>query len=297
MPGYPFPGDPDRYPTKDEAADYLAGYAEHLGVDVRTLARVQAVEQDRDGFVVQLQDESLSADGVIAASGTFGSPHTPRLPGDESFTGRSLHVADYRSPQAHAGERVIVVGGGNSAVQVAHELAAVASVTLATLEPVVFLPQRSSERDLHHWLETTGFDHLPAAWLQQLVNRPLVLDTGDYARALDSGVIGQRRMFSAFDGDAVVWPDGATERADTVIFATGYRPSLNYLRPLGALTETGQPRHVAGISTTHLGLVYLGLEFQRSFSSNTLRGVSRDADYVVRVLASYLNGGHRAIGL
>ena len=54
---------------------------------------------------------------------------------------------------------------------------------------------------------------------------------------------------------------------------------------------------MAGISTTHLGLVYLGLEFQRSFASNTVRGVSRDAAYVLPILASYLNGAHTAIGL
>ncbi len=298
MPGYPFPGDPERYPTKHEVADYLAGYAEHLGVDLRTNTRVEAVEPRGKGFLVHTQDETLAADGVVAASGTFGNPHLPRLPGQESFAGRCLHVADYRSPKEYAGERVVVVGGGNSAVQVAYELAELAAVTtLATLEPVSFVPQRTDGRDLHHWLETTGFDDLPGPWLRQLVDRPLVLDTGDYAHAVESGVIEQRRMFSAFDGDAVVWPDGTKERVDAVIFATGYRPNLEYLRPLGALTEAGLPQHANGISTTHLGLVYLGLEFQRSFSSNTVRGVSRDADYVVSILASYLNGAHRAIGL
>lgn len=298
MPGYPFPGDPERYPTKHEVADYLADYAEHLDVDLRTNTRVEAVEQRGQGFVVHAQNETLAADGVVAASGTFGRPHVPRLAGQEAFTGRCLHVADYRSPKEYAGERVVVVGGGNSAVQVAYELADHAAVTtLATLEPVSFVAQRTGGRDLHHWLETTGFDDLPAAWLRQLVSQPLVLDTGDYAQALESGAIEPRRMFSAFDGDAVVWPDGTKSRVDAVIFATGYRTNLDYLRPLGALTDTGQPQHEAGVSTTHLGLVYLGLEFQRSFSSNTVRGVSRDADYVVPILASYLNGAHRAVGL
>ncbi len=297
MPGYPFPGDAERYPTRDEVAAYLEDYAQHLGVDIRTDHRVTAVERDENGFVIHTPAESFTAAGVVAASGSFARPHRPSLPGQDGFSGRTLHVADYRSPKEYAGDRVIVVGGGNSAVQVAYELADHAAVTLATLEPISFLPQRTAGRDLHHWLETTGFDHLPAAWLQQLVDRPLVLDTGDYAHALESGAVQQRRMFTAFEKDAVVWSDGTMERVDAVIFATGYRPSLDYLRPLGALTETGMPQHVAGISTTHLGLVYLGLEFQRSFSSNTVRGVSRDADYVVSVLASFLQGAHTAIGL
>ena len=297
MPDFPFPGDPERYPTRDEVADYLEEYAQHLGVDIRTGRHVTGVEQDANEFVVHTQDESFKAAGVIAASGSFANPHRPTLLGQGEFAGRTLHVADYRSPKDHAGERVIVVGGGNSAVQVAYELADQAAVTLATLEPISFLPQRTGGRDLHHWLDTTGFDNLPAAWLAQLVESPLVVDTGDYADALESGALDCRRMFTAFENDAVVWPDGTREHVDAVIFATGYRPNLDYLRPLGALTAAGEPQHVGGISTTHLGLVYLGLEFQRSFSSNTVRGVSRDADYAVSVLASFLRGAHTAVGL
>jgi putative flavoprotein involved in K+ transport len=87
-------------------------------------------------------------------------------------------------------------------------------------------------------------------------------------------------MFTAFDRDRVVWPDGTRENVDTVVFATGYRPHLDNLRPLGAL-DGSLPRQAGGISVTHPGLVYVGLEFQRSFSSNTLRGVHRDAEHVI----------------
>ena len=84
-------------------------------------------------------------------------------------------------------------------------------------------------------------------------------------------------MFIALDGDAVVWREGEREPVDAVILATGYRPSLGYLRELGALDGAGLPVHTGGISTTHVGLVFVGLEFQRSYASNTLRGVSEDA--------------------
>jgi putative flavoprotein involved in K+ transport len=70
--------------------------------------------------------------------------------------------------------------------------------------------------------------------------------------------------------------------------ATGYRPSLGYLRELGALDADEAPIHVGGISSTHVGLVYLGLEFQRSFASNTLRGVSEDARAVIAPLAAWI---------
>ena len=104
-------------------------------------------------------------------------------------------------------------------------------------------------------------------------------------------------MFTALDGDGVIWADGEHEPVDVVLFATGYRPNLDYLRPLGALDDDGSPRHAGGISTTHLGLAYVGLEFQRSFSSNTLRGVHRDAQHVVGALAAHLRGAVAAVGL
>lgn len=105
--------------------------------------------------------------------------------------------------------------------------------------------------------------------------------------------MGRRPMFTALDGDHVRWADGSAERVDAVLLATGYVPSLPYLAGLGALGANGMPLHTGGLSSTHPGLGYLGLEFQRSFASNTLRGVSRDADHVV----AYAGGAPAAIGL
>ncbi|WP_405144377.1 NAD(P)/FAD-dependent oxidoreductase [Sphaerisporangium sp. NBC_01403] len=297
LPGMPFPGDPDHYPHRDEAVDYLQRYADDLQVEIRTRTRVTSVEvDDAGGFIVHTANgDQLPTAGVVAASGSFANPYVPVLPGQEGFTGHLLHVADYRTPKQYAGQRVVVVGAGNSAVQVGYELAEVATVTLATHQPVQFLPQRIGGQDIHHWLTTTGFDDLPPEWLAQIADGTLVMDTGRYQGALESGLINRRPMFTAFDGDRVIWSDGTSESVDAVIFATGYRPQLDYLEPLGAL-DAGLPKHVGGISVTTPGLVYVGLEFQRSFSSNTLRGVSRDATYVTAPLAAHVRKAFAAFG-
>ena len=289
LPGLPFGGDPDRYPHRDEVVAYLLRYAERLDADVRTGTRVQEVSMSDGAFSLTLETgDRMTARGVVAASGTFGRPHRPALPGLDDFTGTVLHTAEYRRPEPLAGQRVVVVGAGNSAVQIAAELAAHARVTLAARHPVRFARQRPLGRDLHWWLQRTGLDTLPVGRFLRTPPTQLVIDDGRYRAAVAAGAPDLRPVFSAIDGTKATWTDGATEEIDTIVLATGYRPDLGYLRPLGALDADGHPRHREGLSTTHPGLAYVGLEWQRSLSSNTLRGVGRDAARVVRRLIAHL---------
>jgi putative flavoprotein involved in K+ transport len=285
FPGAPFPGEQDRYPTRDEVVSYLDKLAAGLDAEVHLNTRAAAVETAGRGFVVRTAGgDEFQAAGVICASGSFSRPYVPQIPGD--FTGQILHVAQYRDPQQYAGQRVVVVGAGNSATQVGYELAELAEVTLAVRRPVQFVPQIRGGRDMHYWLHALRLDLLPPSILSRLIRGTPVFDAGIYGAALKSGLLDQRPMFARYDGDQVVWADGSREQVDTVVLATGYRPNLPYLKGLGALDDTGMPRHKRGLSLTHPGLAYLGLEFQRSFSSNTLRGVSRDAQYVARALVT-----------
>ncbi|WP_245623264.1 NAD(P)-binding domain-containing protein [Spirillospora albida] len=222
-------------------------------------------------------------------------PHRPSLPGLDEFGGTVLHSADYRRPEGFAGMRVVIVGGGNSAVQIAIELAAVAGarVTPATRYPLRFMPQRILGRDAHLWLQRTGLD--TASWARPLLaggKGTPVMDTGTYRGRIAAGNPDRRPMFTRLDGDRVAWPDGTGERVDVVLLATGYRPGVDYLAALGALDAEGRPAHRGGVSTTHPGLGYVGLEWQRSFASATLRGVGADARHVL----AHLLEGDRASG-
>jgi putative flavoprotein involved in K+ transport len=298
MPGMAFPGDPDRYPVRDEVADYLDSYAAALGAEIRIHTRVVTVGQDgRDFVVVTADGRQLRAAGIVAASGSFSRPYRPAFPGQDSFTGELTHVADYRNPAPYAGKRVVVVGAGDSAAQVANELAPLARVTVAARHLLRFIPQRIGGKDVHHWLGETGFDALPAAWLDKITGGSVITDSVGFQQTLAEGLLDIRPMFTGLEGDHVVWDHGERERADAVILATGYRPSLGYLAGLGALDPGDAPLHAGGISTTHLGLVYLGLEYQRSFASNTLRGVSADASAVIAPLVAWLRDAPHTIGL
>jgi putative flavoprotein involved in K+ transport len=186
------------------------------------------------------------------------------------------------------GKRVIVVGAGNSAVQIAVELAKVARVTLATRQPVRFVPQRLLGCDIVCWLQWTGLDYLP--WLKD--QGVPVLDAGEYRKALTEKKPDQRPMFHAFTETGVLWSEGEQEAVDAVIFATGYRPHFPHLAGLGALQGNGQPLHRKGVSSAVPGLYFVGLSGQRSFRSATLRGVGPDAAYVVRALRRHLAEAH-----
>ena len=262
MPGMPFPGPPDHYPGRDEVTDYLGRYAARLDVEIQTNTRVQTIRQDGRAFLVLTEDgRELPASGIVASSGSFSNPYRPSFPGDDTFTGELSHVADYRNATPYAGKRVIVVGAGDSAAQVANELAPLATVTIATRHPLRFIPQRLGGRDVHYWLRETGFDTLPAIWLSKITGGSVVTDSVGFEQTLAECRVDRRPMFTALDGERVVWSDGQREPVDAIILATGYRPSLSYLRELGALDEHAAPRHVGGISSTHVGLVYVGLEF------------------------------------
>ncbi|MCZ7423125.1 NAD(P)/FAD-dependent oxidoreductase [Verrucosispora sp. WMMA2121] len=288
LPGMPFDGDPDRYPRRDDVVAYLRRYADSLDIETRTRTRAVAVHtRPGGGYLVRTDTgDELAGRGVVAATGSFGNPYMPTLPGQDEYGGDLRHVAHYHRADAYTGKRIVIVGAGNSAVQVAYELTVHARVTLATREPVRFLPQRIRGRDLHHWLRFTGADRLPRAVVTRLIHHATVLDTGRYRDAVISGELARQDMFTRFTPDGVVWSDGRHEAVDAVIFATGYRPDLAYLAPLATLNR-GVPQQVGGVSTTHPGLVYLGLEFQRSFASNTLRGVGRDAVHVMAALAAH----------
>lgn len=287
LPGLTFPGNPDRYPRRDEVVDYLRRYVKTLDADLHVNTRVLAIDHDGRTFTARTDTgATFTAPRMIAATGGFGSPHRPELPGPGTNTGTVQHVSDYRRPEDYAGQSVIVVGAGNSAVQIAAELADVAEeVAPASRSPVKFVPQRPWGKDMHFWFTVTGLGAAPIGHLLTSPPTVPVFDTGRYRAALAAGTPGVRAMFTALDGNQAIWPDGTRTRVDTVLLATGYTPHLPYLAGIGALTDTGRPRHRKGVSTTHPGLGYLGLEWQRSLSSASLRGVGRDARHLVTRLS------------
>ena len=281
LPGLPFSGDPDRYPHKLEVVAYLKQYQKQFNLPVYFNSPVSTVTRLGEEFAVETNGVEYHTKAVIAATGGFRNPYYPQITDAPLFTGNVMHSFAYKNSRQFHNKRVIVVGAGNSAIQIADELANTAVVTLATREPIQFQKQRLLGKDIHFWLKWTGLDIYPKRTPPQ---RGLVIDSASFQEALQIGKFDEKQMFVAFYEDGVVWADGNKEAVDAVIFATGYRPNVDYLASLEVLDRNGRIRHHKGISTTTPGLYFVGIPFQQNLASATLRGAGMDAKYVVNRL-------------
>jgi cation diffusion facilitator CzcD-associated flavoprotein CzcO len=134
LPGMPFPGPPDTYPTKEQVAGYLDAYAAEFNLPVRLNARVTALILTAEGFEARTDDGVFRARQVVVATGPFQAPHVPPIAQRLDGSVTQLHSAGYRNPRTLPPGPVLVVGGGNSGFQIAGELAATRQVDLV---PVV----------------------------------------------------------------------------------------------------------------------------------------------------------------
>ena len=127
------------------------------------------IEKNKIGFIVRTDTgEIFQARTIINATGSFNNPYIPKIQGGEVFQGKTLHSSEYRNTKPFHNQRVIVVGGGNSAVQIAIELSEVSKTTLSVRQPIKFVKQRLLGLDIHYWLKIIGFDTFPFGVLEKL---------------------------------------------------------------------------------------------------------------------------------
>jgi thioredoxin reductase len=209
-----------------------------------------------DRFRVETSDGDWTADAVVNATGTWTRPFVPRYPGQEVFRGRQLTPVDYRGAAEFAGQSVVVVGGGASAVQLLGEIAEVADTTWVTRRPPVWREEPFGPDEgraavaLVEDAVREGRSPGSVVGVTGLVVTPWVRE----ARA--RGVLDRLPVFDRLTPDGVAWDDGRSVRADAVLWATGFRAALGHLAPLGLRGPGGGIRmegtHVAGEPRVHL---------------------------------------------
>jgi cation diffusion facilitator CzcD-associated flavoprotein CzcO len=235
-------------PAREVVAEYYGHYERFFGLDVRRPVSVAAVYDRGADLVVRTTAGEITSRVVVNATGTWGAPFVPYYRGIRDFVGRQVHTAGYRDAIDFAGLRVLVVGGGTSAIGFLLELEGVAAKTYwSTRRPVEYLDQGSL--DLEAAVGAVDQQDLAARSgrpLPSIVSGTGVPRTRRIASAIERGVLAPRPMFDHLERDAVVWPDGSRERIDAIVWATGFRPDIRHLSPLRLHEKAGGVQVTSG---------------------------------------------------
>jgi thioredoxin reductase len=225
---------------------YFAAYEKAFELPVYRPVEVRVVCDRGDRLRIETNAGLFSARGIVNATGTWESPYLPEYPGRELFRGRQLHTQDYRTAAEFAGKHVVIVGGGISAIQLLDEISRVTTTTWVTRREPIFrdgpFDQEAGraavavvEDRVRRGLPPTSVVSVTGLW-----NTPLV-------KAMrERGVLVRRPMFSEITTNGVRWADGTQQRADVILWCTGFRSSLDHLAPLmlreegGGITMTGR---------------------------------------------------------
>lgn len=219
---------------------YFAAYEREHDLPVLRPVAVDTVEDGPDDLlVVRAGDRSWTTRALVNATGTWRRPFVPRYPGTETFRGEQWHTVAFPGPEHFRGRRVVVVGGGASAVQHLGELAPVTDTFWVTRrEPVWrsddFTPDRG--REAVALVEERVRRGLPPASVVSVTGLALRPQEQEAARL---GAYERHPMFLAVEPDGVRMPDGTLEPADAILWATGFRPAVAHLAPLHLRSELG----------------------------------------------------------
>ncbi len=279
LPGLRFPRGSTRCPDRVEMAAYLQEYVRVHRLRLRGGTRVERVTGGADGFLVEASGWQAVARHVVVATGPFHDRFVPPVAECLGPQVRQLHSYDYRTPDDLPEREVVVVGGGNSAAQLALELAAVREVTMVTPREPWFVPSQLLGVSTYHVMERFGI-------LQADPGGPV----GRYVRRRGDPVFGKELRPLLRDGrvrlrpsrvvgagaDRLLLADGSAVRTSAVLWCTGFHAAFPWLQVPGALDGEGAPRSEGGASPVP-GLHWMGLPWQSRLDSSIVHGVHADA--------------------
>jgi cation diffusion facilitator CzcD-associated flavoprotein CzcO len=230
LPGRPQPAVDPAEASSSFLTRYFGGYEHDLGLAIERPVKVRSVRrEDRhpDGRLnITTSHGQWSARAVINATGTWTRPFWPIYPGQASFRGRQLHVADYVSAEEFRGRHVIVVGGGISAVGLLDEISLVTSTTWFTSREPVWRDaafDRQAGHDAVALVEQRVRQGLPP---QSVVSATGLIWTPDLRAAAARGVRDRHPMFTAIEPDGVRMADGSFLAAGVILWGAGCRTPI-----------------------------------------------------------------------
>ena len=282
-----------KYPARDQVVEYLESYAAHHAIAIEFGKQVTGLRRTSDGWNISADGEDWQARFVILATGIAAHPYMPEITGRDSFPGSVLHSSDYSNAAAFQGNRVLVVGFGNSGGEIACDLAENGvNTTLSVRGPVNVLPREIFGIPVLSWaiaqarLAPALADRLSAPLIRWAVGdirrlgleksrkgptaqvvedgRVPLIDAGTLD-CLRRGDIVLKKGIDTIEGARVRFDDGTAAHVDAIVCATGFRPDLRGLLPdaTDLLDRSGQPLS-SGAESGRGGLYFCNYHLART---------------------------------
>jgi cation diffusion facilitator CzcD-associated flavoprotein CzcO len=310
---FPMPKDYPDFPSHRQVLAYFTDYARafQLAPHIRLGSHVERCTLDGDGrwtvrVIANGETREERFDSLLVCSGHHREPFVPPYPG--TFTGKIIHSSTYKRPDPFRGQRVLVVGAGNSAIDIAVDVARLASrAALSLREGTYFFPKLMLGQPIDI-LYAFWKDKIPPPLLQSALKLWLRLAIGrweDYGlqtptypplekhptvnssvlEALRQGRLVARRGIERFDGQSVHFTDGTREEFDAIILGTGFRTSFPFLSKQVVDWDMAKPPpfYLRMMHPTIPSLFFIGL-FQ------SVGCIWRLADYQARIAALQISG-------
>lgn len=218
---------------------YYDLYEKKFGFQVYRPLKVENVYLHQERFYIDSSKTLFSASGIINATGTWENPYIPEYPGAGLFQGEQLHTRDFKTAGYFKGKHVIVVGAGISAIQLLDQVSKVTTTTWVTRKPPQFREGPFDDMAGHNavaMVEERVRKGLPPLSVVSVTGLPLSPEVLDMKQR---GVLQRYPMFSEITRDGVKWEDGKEEKADVILWNTGFKGALEHLKPVLPREENG----------------------------------------------------------
>jgi hypothetical protein len=254
-PDFHFPDEWSHYVSRTQAQDYLRAYAREFGLYQRISfnKRVVSAVRSEQGWQVTLEGEAAPRlyTGLVVANGHHWEKFTPAYPG--KFDGEILHSHDVKSKEQLKGKRVLVVGAGNSAVDILSDAALDGARAVHSMRrSYYFFPKMVLGKPADTFIDMTSRWPVPRSIMRWFYRFGLIVLVGRHKRYglpapdhnlfeahptacttyLDHIVHGRivtKPAIEKLDGRRVRFVDGSEEEVDLLVWATGFRPSFPFL--------------------------------------------------------------------
>jgi putative flavoprotein involved in K+ transport len=295
IPGMPFPGRPNAFPTKDEMADYLESYVASFRLPVRTGVRVDRLSRKDGRYLVESGDRQWEAEHVVVAMASYQARRIPPFADQLDPAIAQLHSLDYRNPSQLRAGGVLIVGAGNSGAEIGLDVARAGHPTWIAGRDTGHVPFRIEGLPARLFLARLVLRVLFHRVLTVSTPigrkvRPAMVSRGGpliRTRPRELGAAGIERVprVVGVRSGAPVLEDDRVLGVQNVVWCTGFDPGFSWIA-LPEFGEGGEPIHERGVVVDEPGLYFVGLHFLYAMSSTMIHGVGRDAEHVARAIVA-----------